>query len=45
MNKINPRNANLEHYMPPVYECPECNYKTEDENSMSEHMFFREHEE
>ena len=45
MNKIDPRNANFEHYMPPVLKCPECNYETEDEDNMNQHIFFREHEE
>ena len=38
MTKIDPRNANFEHYMPPVYECPECNFKTDDEDFMAEHI-------
>lgn len=44
MTKIDPRNANFEHYMPPVYECPECNFKTEDKDFMAEHIYFEEHE-
>jgi len=50
MTEIDPRNANFEHYMPPVYECPECNFKTDDENFIAEHimdkhMYLKEHEE
>ena len=45
MTKIDPRNANFEHYLPPVYECPECNFKTDDEDFMNQHIFFKEHEE
>ena len=44
MTKIDPRNANFEHHMPPVYECPECNFKTDDKDFMAEHIYFKEHE-
>ena len=39
---MDPSHANFEHSMP-RYDCPECDFKTEDYNAMIEHIHFEEH--
>ena len=37
---VDPRDANFEHDLP-VYKCEMCDFETEDEDTLMEHLYFK----